>query len=190
MISGEAGRGRDKCRCQHFAQETVPTSASKSSIQRFVITEKAPTRAFSWLKAATTAFTFKTLLRHYAKRVLTPRSLNVKLGPRRNYHKGRAAIRHNANHPVLYEWLLIVDSTSGNPAQVQDGADYRVLISPLPPIKEEAKEEVEAEEEVKTVVKEQRKVSIKKVVKVEVKSNGLDERWLSGVSLIETLWYI
>ena len=35
-------------------------SASKSSIRRFVITEKAPTRAFSWLKAATTAFTFKT----------------------------------------------------------------------------------------------------------------------------------
>ena len=47
----------------------------------FVIKEKAPTRAFSWLKAATTAFTFKTLLRHYAKWVLTPRSLNVKLGP-------------------------------------------------------------------------------------------------------------
>ena len=34
------------------------------------ITEKAPTRAFSWLKAATTAFTFKTLLRHYAEREL------------------------------------------------------------------------------------------------------------------------
>ena len=49
------------------------TSASKSSIRRFVITEKALTRAFSWLKAATTAFTFKTLLRHYAKRALTPR---------------------------------------------------------------------------------------------------------------------
>ena len=30
------------------------------------ITEKAPTRAFSWLKAPTSAFTFKTLLRHYA----------------------------------------------------------------------------------------------------------------------------
>ena len=29
--------------------------------------------AFSWLKAASTAFTFKTLLRHYAKRALTPR---------------------------------------------------------------------------------------------------------------------
>ena len=79
--------GTPGCRC------TVTSSASKSSIRRFVITEKA----FSWLKVATTAFTFKTLLRHYAKRALTPLSLNVKLGPRRNYHKGRAAIRHYAN---------------------------------------------------------------------------------------------
>ena len=39
----------------------------------FTITEKAPTRAFSWLKAPTSAFTFKTLLRHYAKQVLTSR---------------------------------------------------------------------------------------------------------------------
>ena len=68
----------------------IITSASKSCIRGFVITEKAPTRAFSWLKAATTAFTFKILLRHYAKRALTPRSLNVKLGPRRKGHKGRA----------------------------------------------------------------------------------------------------
>ena len=36
------------------------------------ITEKAPTRAFSLLKAPTSAFTFKTLLRHYAKQALTP----------------------------------------------------------------------------------------------------------------------
>merc|ERR1711949_123317 len=79
----------------------VNNSASKSSIQRFVITEKAPTRAFSWLKAATTAFTFKTLLRHYATRASTPRSLNMKLGPRRNYHKGRAAIRHYANQTAV-----------------------------------------------------------------------------------------
>ena len=57
------------------------TSASIRSIRGFVITDKAPTRAFSWLKAATTAFTLKTLLRHYANRALTPRSLNVKLGP-------------------------------------------------------------------------------------------------------------
>ena len=63
----------------------------------YTIMEKAPTRAISWLKVATTAFTFNTLLRHYAKRALTPRSLNVKLGPQRNYHEGRAAIRHYAN---------------------------------------------------------------------------------------------
>ena len=54
------------------------------------IKEKDPTRAFSWLKAPTSAFTFKTLLRHYAKWVLTPRSLNMKLGPQRKGHKGRA----------------------------------------------------------------------------------------------------
>ena len=79
------------------ARRGETSSALKRSIRRFVITEKAPTRAFSWLKGATTAFTFKTLLRHYTKWALTPRSLNVKLGPRRNYHKGRAAIRHYAN---------------------------------------------------------------------------------------------
>ena len=80
-----------------FIIAAMHSSASISSIRRFVISEKAPTRAFSWLKMATTAFTFKTLLRHYAKQALTPWSLNVKLGPRRNYHKGRAAIRHYAN---------------------------------------------------------------------------------------------
>ena len=45
----------------------------------FTITEKAPSRAFSWLKVPSSAFTFKTLLRHYAQRALTLRSLNVKL---------------------------------------------------------------------------------------------------------------
>ena len=85
----------DKPRKYSASLETVTlsssSSASKGSIRRFVITEKAPTtRAFSWLKVATTAFTFKTLLRHYAKQELTPRSLNVKLGPRRKGHKGRA----------------------------------------------------------------------------------------------------
>ena len=46
-------------------------------------------RVFSWLKVPTSAFTFKTLLRHYAKRALTPRSLNVKLGPRHKSQKRR-----------------------------------------------------------------------------------------------------
>ena len=40
-----------RCHCVTWSH---CTSASKSSIRRFVITEKAPTRAFSWLKAATT----------------------------------------------------------------------------------------------------------------------------------------
>ena len=31
--------------------DTIATSASKSSIRSFVITEKAPTSAFSWVKA-------------------------------------------------------------------------------------------------------------------------------------------
>ena len=31
----------------------------------FTITEMAPARAFSWLKPPTSAFTYKTLLRHY-----------------------------------------------------------------------------------------------------------------------------
>ena len=51
-----------------------------------------PTRAFSWLKTATTTFTFKTLLRHYAKRALTPRSLNVKLDPRHHHHDHRQVL--------------------------------------------------------------------------------------------------
>ena len=84
-VSGaELGGMRQVCHEQNLALDlsSHQVSASKSSIRRFVITEKAPTRAFSWLKVATTAFTFKTLLRHYAKQRLTPRSLNVKLGPR------------------------------------------------------------------------------------------------------------
>ena len=97
---GECGEARPRLvlyRGEEFLADTdisILTSASKSSIRKFVVTEKATTRAFSWLKAATTAFTFKTLLRHYAKQALTPRSLNVKLGPRHKYHEGRAAKRH------------------------------------------------------------------------------------------------
>ena len=42
------------------------------NLRSCTIMEKAPSRAFSWLKAPTSAFTFKTHLRHYAKRTLTP----------------------------------------------------------------------------------------------------------------------
>ena len=37
----------------------------------FAITEKAPTRVFSWLKALTNASTFKTILRNHAKQMVT-----------------------------------------------------------------------------------------------------------------------
>ena len=81
------------------------------SINRWscTITEKAPTRTFSWLKAPTSAFTFKTLLRHYAKRSLTPRSFNMKLGPGRKSHKGRAAIiAYNQEKVLVGAFSVIV----------------------------------------------------------------------------------
>ena len=63
----------------------VSTSASKKVHPKVRNHGEGP--YFSWLKAATTAFTFKTLLRLYAEQALTPRSLNVKLGPQRKGHK-------------------------------------------------------------------------------------------------------
>ena len=60
----------------------------KRLIGDFLQSQRRPW-AFSWLKAATSAFTFKTLLRHYAKRALTPQLVDVKLGHRqRKDHKG------------------------------------------------------------------------------------------------------
>ena len=67
-----------------------PTTSAVNDPSVFTITEKAPTRAFFWLKAATTAFTFKTLFRHYAKQVLTPWEVDMKLDGRRKSHKGWA----------------------------------------------------------------------------------------------------
>ena len=49
-------------------EDVLDSAANDSSV--FTIIEKAP-RAFSWLKVPTSAFIFKTLLRHYAKRALT-----------------------------------------------------------------------------------------------------------------------
>ena len=50
--------------------ECIFTRAGQPIGDDFTIMEKAPisTRAFSWLKANTSAFTFKNLLRHYTKR--------------------------------------------------------------------------------------------------------------------------
>ena len=60
----------DKC----YEGTNIITSAVKRSIGSTTgckIMEKAPTRAFYWLKVPTSAFTFKTLLRLYAKWALT-----------------------------------------------------------------------------------------------------------------------
>ena len=46
----------------------ITLSASNEGYPKVRNHGEGPTRAFSWLKAATTAFTFKTLLRHYSKR--------------------------------------------------------------------------------------------------------------------------
>ena len=56
--------------CQHwesYSSRSWVVLCSAPSVPQpvFIIMEKAPTRAFSWLKAPTSAFTFKTLLRHY-----------------------------------------------------------------------------------------------------------------------------
>ena len=56
--------------CLHTISAADGPSVSQSV---FTITEEAPTSAFSWLKAPTSDFTFKTLLRHYDKWALTPR---------------------------------------------------------------------------------------------------------------------
>ena len=55
------------------AVEIVPQIDPSVPQPVFTIMEEAPTRAFSWLKAPTSSFTFKTQLRHYAKQALTPR---------------------------------------------------------------------------------------------------------------------
>ena len=73
---------------------TVPVSVSRNQFR-----SGAETTRHWWLETS-------AHLRHYAKQALTPRSLNVKLGLRRNYHKGRAAIRHYANQTACPLLLL------------------------------------------------------------------------------------
>ena len=85
--------------CEHtqlrsgaWAVRTWPrtSAADDPSVSKsvFTITEKAPSRAFPWLNAPKSIFTFKTLLRHYAKRVFTAHLVDVKLDTQHNYHKG------------------------------------------------------------------------------------------------------
>ena len=70
---------------QHYCM--LGRAANDPSVS--TITEKAPTRAFSWLKAPTSAFTFKTpLLRHVTMLNRHPNTLgriDQKLGSLHNY---------------------------------------------------------------------------------------------------------
>ena len=74
------------------SRQQLATSASNEG---YLKVRNHKVGAFSWLKVATTAFTFKDTIinRHYAKQALTPWSLYMKFGPQRNY----TAIRHYAN---------------------------------------------------------------------------------------------
>ena len=77
---------------QHWVGVGASNEGYPKNPEDFTITEKAPTRAFSWLKVATSVFTFKTLLRlrHYAKQVFFHgKYIDVKFGCRRKGHKGR-----------------------------------------------------------------------------------------------------
>ena len=64
-VPGAAVTGWRYC---DLAPPTLPRVELQTNLRedyaKFTIMENAPTRAFSWLKAATIAFTFKTHLRH------------------------------------------------------------------------------------------------------------------------------
>ena len=51
-------------------------------------------------------------LRHYAKWAFTPWQVDVKLGPRHDYHKGQAALRHHDMLTNLSRGLLHDYATS------------------------------------------------------------------------------
>ena len=74
LRAGASGKDQDvrgRSSCLWSAVRSSAVKRSIGSTTGCTITEKAPTRAFSWLKAPTSAF--KTLLRHYAKQAVTPR---------------------------------------------------------------------------------------------------------------------
>ena len=87
------------CRRHVLGELVLGVELETKVILRF-FTITAPTGAFSWLKAPTSTFTFKTLLRHYAKRALTPQKVDVKLERQSNNHKGGAALRIYTNQPA------------------------------------------------------------------------------------------
>ena len=72
----EAGaRARDTHRLSPFISPLMVTRTPckpGNEAWSFTNTEKVPTRAFSWLKAPTSAFTFMTLLKHFCYMGVNP----------------------------------------------------------------------------------------------------------------------
>ena len=67
---GDRGSGSMRATDYHVQCPVCTRAANDPSV--LIITEEAPTSAFSWLKVSTIAFTFiKNLLRHFAKQALT-----------------------------------------------------------------------------------------------------------------------
>ena len=57
---------------QHFQSQVELQTKVKRRLAKFSQSRRRPlTRAFTWLKAPTSAITFKTLLRHYDNQALT-----------------------------------------------------------------------------------------------------------------------
>ena len=93
---------------------------------KLVITEKTPTRAFSWLKVPTCAFTFRTLLRHYAKRMWTLRSFEAllptaccSLCPAQLWPVSE--LPHSHGHSAVHCLSNIEATTSDNTSAVRSG---------------------------------------------------------------------
>ena len=95
-------------RCRAALLLLVLCSAPSVSQSVFTITEKAPSRAFCWLKALTSSFTFKTLLRHFAKPVLTPTQL-LSWGTGAAFNQEKALV--GALSVIVQLCRLIVNST-------------------------------------------------------------------------------
>ena len=71
--------------------------ASNDGLRRFH-NHNHGTSDFFWLKEPSSAFTFKTLLRHCAKLALTPWSLNMKLGLQLKGESGSSHFQPGKGH--------------------------------------------------------------------------------------------
>ena len=88
----QCAEGCDECEDSAPCIVTLNVVLRWALIELFTITEKA------LLEPSILAFTFRTLLRHYAKWALTPRSLNVKLGHWcKDHNRHRNPISHLYN---------------------------------------------------------------------------------------------